>query len=100
MVISNFFQLEIELNHFDDASVVETNKKSNISDHLHFYRLWHIRSFIHSSLGIVYDFRLNASKSRLDAPIFSYMILIIYRKCVKSNIEIIQLPASYAMRIP
>ena len=100
MLISNFFQLEIELNHFDDVSVVETNKKCNLSDHLFFYRLWHIRSFIHSSLDIVYDLRLDASKNRLDAPIFSYMILIIYRKCGKSFIEIIPLPASYPMRIP
>ena len=30
-----------------------------------FYRLWHIRHFIHKSLGIIYGFRLDSSKYML-----------------------------------
>ena len=33
---------------------------------LFFYRLWHIISFIHESLGIIYGFRLDSSKYRLS----------------------------------
>ena len=38
---------------------------NSLLDHLFFYRLWHIRSFIHPSLDIIYGFRLNARKIRL-----------------------------------
>ena len=39
-------------------------KDNSFSFHV-FYRLWHIGSFIHSSLDIIYGFALDASESRL-----------------------------------
>ena len=41
------------------------SKNNSLSDHLFFYRLWYIRSYIHSSLDIIYGFSPDASKNRL-----------------------------------
>ena len=42
------------------------SENNRIPRYLFFYRLWHIRSFIHESLGIIYGFRLDSSKYRLS----------------------------------
>ena len=76
--------------------------------HLFFYRLWHVRSSIHPSLGIIYGFCHDASENRLwynhiqlyfNLFFKSEMISTIYYKHSKSFIEIIPLPASDAIRI-
>ena len=68
-----------------------------------------IRSFIHSSLDIIYGFHLDASKNKLwythiqlCLPVLykSGMISIIYHNYGESFIEIIPLPVFYAMRTP
>ena len=70
VLISNFFQLYYEKRlrtHLDHVSEVLKQTKSendSLSDHLFFYRLWHIRSFIHLSLDIIDGFRIDASESR------------------------------------
>ena len=70
VLISNFFQLYYEkrlCTHLDHVSeVLKQTKGENdsLSDHLFFYRLWHIRSFIHLSLDIIDGFRIDASGSR------------------------------------
>ena len=75
--------------------------------HLFFYRLWHVRSYSHPSLDIIYGFRPDASENRLwythiqtiFYPFFkSGMISTIYHKYSKTFIENISLPASYAIR--
>ena len=85
------------------------SENDNLSDHLFFYRLWHVRSFIHPSLDINYGFRLDASEKRLwyayiQLSVISFLyksgiISIVYHKYVKSFVEIIPLPAPYAMSL-
>ena len=41
------------------------SENNSLSDHLFFYRLWHIRSSIHSSSEIIYGFCHDASENRL-----------------------------------
>ena len=74
VLISNFFQLEIELtvrNVFGLTLMTCPGLKqiksenNSLSNHLRLYRLGHIRSFIHPSLGIIYGFRLDASETML-----------------------------------
>ena len=43
-----------------------TSENNRLPRHLFFYRLWHIISFIHESLGIIYGFRLDSIKYRLS----------------------------------
>ena len=42
------------------------SENNRLPCHLFFYRLWHIRPFIHDSLGIIYGFRLDSSKYMLS----------------------------------
>ena len=42
------------------------SENNRLPRHLFFYRLWHIRPFIHESLGIIYGFRLDSSKYMLS----------------------------------
>ena len=114
MLISNLFQPEIALycekrlcTHFSHG--VCGDLSYDLSDHLFFYRLWHIRSFIHPSLDIIYRLSLDASENRLWYAQFqlyftflykSRMILIIYHKYDKSFMENIPIPAFYSIRIP
>ena len=70
LLISNFFQLKIKKSfctHFHPVSEVKANKKWKwySPDHMCFYKVWHIRSFIHPSLDVIYDFCLDASENRL-----------------------------------
>ena len=76
-----------------------------------FYRLWHIKSFIHQSLDMINEFRFNTSvqvKAISDIPILNHnspslkkrrIISTMYYKRGKSFIEMIQFRVSYAMRI-
>ena len=74
MLISNFFQLEIEFyceKHLRSHTLIifefEANKKwkNGLSNHLFFYRLWHTGSFINLYLDIIYGFPVYASEIRL-----------------------------------
>ena len=42
------------------------SENNRLPRHLFLYRLWHIRPFIHESLGIIYRFRLDLSKFMLS----------------------------------
>ena len=73
MLISIFLQLEIEFyfenvcTHIGHVTKVKAGKYENNRplEHLFFYRLWHMRSFIHFSLNIIYGFHLDTSMYRL-----------------------------------
>ena len=64
------------------------NGNNSLSDHFLFYRLWHITSFIHSSLDIIYGFRIDASKNRLwYSTIFNYILTFLYKSGMTSIIH-------------
>ena len=45
----------------------QTESENNrLACYLFFCKLWHIRSFVHESFGIIYGFRLDSSKYRLS----------------------------------
>ena len=50
------------LTRLDGVSEVEVNKSENnsFSDHMGVYRLWHIRSFIYTTLDIINGLRIDA----------------------------------------
>ena len=74
VLISNFFQLQIEL--YCEKCLyllwlhVQGWSKQKVKIivfhcHLFFYRLWHVRSSIHPSLDIIYGFCPDATENRL-----------------------------------
>ena len=109
VLISNFFQLEIELycgkhlrTHFDQ---VETRRENNILRYQCFSRDCSISDLLFTNLWTLSTaFVLIYVKTGFDAPILNYIlpflyqsgvISIIYYKYGKSFIEIIPLPVLY-----
>ena len=116
MLILNFFQVETDFYcekhlHTDLITWPRLNQakseSNSLPDHLFFYRLWHIKSFIRPSLDIIYGFCLDAKHVKADAQVlFNYILSNLYKsgtismichKCGKSFIEIILLLATYGM---
>ena len=113
VMISNFFQPEIQLycekclrTHLDHVSELEGKKMFAIC----FSRDYGISDPLFIHLWTLFTaFILMQVKAGLDTPMFNYilpvlykdvMISIIYQIYRKSFIELITLPAHYAMRVP
>ena len=60
MLISKFFQLEIEFYFESDLHSHWSRENNGLLDHLLFYRSY-ITSFIHSSFNTIHGFRLDTS---------------------------------------
>ena len=83
VLILNFFQVETDFyceKHLHTDLITwprlsQAKSESNsLPDHLFFYRLWHIKSFIRPSLDIIYGFCLDTRESRCTSIIQLYFI--------------------------